>query len=185
MDMPWGDPKNERFTTGVGLITSDGPHGPNIMACEGTHLVSYQPARITISVGNKKPTWENIKKTKEFGVSLASVDQMQAIIVAGKHSAKNLDKIAVLKAIGVKLLPSKHIKPMLVDGAALHAECKVVDELVVGDHTLFVGEVLAVTRFEAEPVVYRQGQLFKPVPIPWKHDAKVEEAVRKHTRGGA
>ncbi len=30
MNIGWGDPRLEKFVTGVGLITSDGPHGPNV-----------------------------------------------------------------------------------------------------------------------------------------------------------
>ena len=41
MDIPWGSEGTRKFVTNVGLITSDDPHGNNIMAAEWTHLVSY------------------------------------------------------------------------------------------------------------------------------------------------
>ena len=54
MDLPWGDDCSKKFVTNVGLITSDGPHGPNIMACEWTHHVSYSPGLIAVCIGPEK-----------------------------------------------------------------------------------------------------------------------------------
>jgi hypothetical protein len=39
MDLLWNDRRTRQFVTNVGLITSDGPLGTNIMAAEWTHLV--------------------------------------------------------------------------------------------------------------------------------------------------
>ena len=33
MDLPWGDEKTIQFITNVGLITTKGPFGDNIMVC--------------------------------------------------------------------------------------------------------------------------------------------------------
>ena len=46
MDLPWGDEKTTKFVTNVGLITSNGPYGYNIIAAEWTHQVSYSPSLI-------------------------------------------------------------------------------------------------------------------------------------------
>ena len=35
MDLPWGDEKTVQFVTNVGLITSDGQHGQNIVDSPG------------------------------------------------------------------------------------------------------------------------------------------------------
>ena len=66
--MPWGSDESKQFITNVGLITSNGKHGQNIMACEWTHHVSYSPGMIAICLGEGKATGENIVETKEFGV---------------------------------------------------------------------------------------------------------------------
>jgi len=70
MDIPWGSDESKKFATNVGLITSNGPHGHNVMAAEWTHHVSYSPGMIMVNVGFDKATEANIMKTKEFGVSL-------------------------------------------------------------------------------------------------------------------
>ena len=180
MDLPYGDTRNAKFITGVGLITTTGPHGPNIMSSEGTHLVSYQPGLVTISIGNGKPTWENLKATKEFGISLASEGQEQVVLVSGRNSGKNVNKIAVLKDLGIKFSNAKHIKAQLVDGAALHIEAKIIAEHLVGDHTIFVGQVLEATEFNKKPLAYHQGQLLRVSPVAWP--AMPEELVKKHAK---
>ena len=108
MDLGWGDPKASKWATNVGLITSDGPHGPNIMAAEWTYYVSYTPALISVHIGRGskdkagKATLENIRATKEFGVNLASQEQNAVSSIAGKSSGKEVDKISLLKEYGAE-----------------------------------------------------------------------------------
>ena len=39
-----------KFITNVGLITSTGPHGHNIMAAEWTFQISYDPGYISVFI---------------------------------------------------------------------------------------------------------------------------------------
>ena len=59
-----------QFITNVGLITSNGPAGIDIMAAEWTHHISYSPILISINVRAHDVTAENIQSSKEFGVNL-------------------------------------------------------------------------------------------------------------------
>ena len=100
MDLPWGDPRSNKFATSIGLITSNGPHGHNIMACEWTHHLSYSPGLIAVSLGPTKPTVENIRMSKEFGISLCATNQTILASVAGGYSGRQFDKISALKESG-------------------------------------------------------------------------------------
>src|SRR3989344_5054157 len=66
MDLPWGDPRSIQFITNVGLITSDGPNGPDIMSSEWTHHISYNPGLIAVCIRPGGATHENIRSSKEF-----------------------------------------------------------------------------------------------------------------------
>ena len=145
MDMPFGDERSIQFITNVGLVTSNGPHGQNIMACEGTHHLSYRPGIVAVNIGHHKATYENIMKTKEFGVSIAATDQNIVSSIAGTNSGKAVDKIAILKELGYEFTPAKKIKAMMVKDAVLHIECKLMQYVPVGDHMLFIGEVIEAT----------------------------------------
>ncbi len=161
MDLGWGNQKANKWVTNVGLITTDGPDGQDIMAAEWTYYVSYSPALISVHIGGsikgekKKATFENILSTQEFGVSIAASDQNVLSSIAGKGSGRDVDKIAVLREMGVEFYPAKQIKVRMVKGAATNAECKVKEMLDVGDHVMVIGEVLEIESDQSKiPLIY-------------------------------
>ena len=161
MDLPWGDKASRKFVTNLGLITSNGPHGYNIMTAEWTHHISYSPGLIAINIHSHDATAENIRKTKVFGVNLASEDQNFVSSVAGGSSGKDVDKIKVLEELGIEFYKAKNIDVLLVKGAAMNAECKVKEIIKLGDHTMFVGEVVEFSSSNNSPLVYTEGKYFK------------------------
>ncbi|MEK6854296.1 MAG: flavin reductase family protein [Nanoarchaeota archaeon] len=179
MDLPWGSEESAKFITNVGLITSNGPNGQNIMSAEWTHHVSYSPGLIAVCVGQGKATNENIKATKEFGVSIAAVDQNVLASIAGGSSGKNVDKIAVLKALGFKFYKAKKINILMVEGAVLNAECKLVHMAELGDHTMFVGEVLDAKISAKEPIIYHGNKYFKVGDSVEKPQPEELESIKK------
>ena len=66
MNIDHGSDVANKFVTNIGLITSSGPHGDNIMAAEWTYHVSYEPGIVVISIRDRRATYDNIMKTKEF-----------------------------------------------------------------------------------------------------------------------
>ena len=161
VDLPWGDEKTTKFVTNVGLITSKGSLGDNIMAAEWTHHVSYKPGIVSVSISPSKASHENISKSKEFGVSLAASDQNVIASVAGGSTGREVDKVSALKELGFKFYSGKKIKALMVGGAALNLECRVIKEVPIGDHTMFVGEVLEASASEKEPLVYHKTKYWK------------------------
>ena len=161
MDIPWGSPESGKFVTNVGLITSNGPHGNNIMAAEWTHHVSYSPGLIMVNIGPNKATEINIKKTKEFGVNLAAYDQNMIASVSGGNTGKEVDKIKILKDLGFEFYKAKKIDVLMVKGASLNVECKLIKSEKLGDHTMFIGEAVDVAITEKDPILYQGGKYFK------------------------
>src|SRR3989338_4744090 len=165
MDLAWGDERTKQFVTNVGLITSNGPYGNNIMACEWTHHVSYEPGLIVVCIRPTDATHDNIAKTKEFGISLCSSDQNLISSISGGNSGKSVDKIKALKELGFKFFKGKKTNVLLVEGAAVNAECKLVKEITLGDHTTFVGEVVEAYSVKGkEPLVYHGQRYWKLGP---------------------
>lgn len=183
MDLPYGDERNKKFVTNVGLITSRGKSGDNIMACEWTHMVSYSPGLIAVCIRSGKATHENIQSSKEFGVNLCAVDQASMSNIAGGLVGKNFDKIKVLQELGFKFFPAKNINTLMVEGAALNAECKLFKEIQLGSHTMFVGEVVDVSATDKAPLAYHQGKywlLEKEVSKPAQEELeKINNTVER------
>ena len=172
MDILWGSDIAHCFITNVGLVTTHGIHGHNIMACEWTFHLSYKPGLIGIGVNPRHATHLHIKDSKEFGVCIASVQQARLASIAGRESGRRHDKIKIAEALGFTFYPAKNINVLLVDGASANIECKLFREVELGDHTLFVGEVLdATVNPGTKPLAYHNGNywdltssLEKPAP---------------------
>lgn len=188
MDLPWGDERTIKFVTNVGLITSDGPNGPNIQSAEWTHHISYSPGIIAVCLGMDRTTRENILATNEFGVSIAAAGQNVMASVAGGSHGRDVDKISALKELGFKFYQAKKIKTLMVEGAALNVECKVVKVIELGDHTTFVGEVQEAQAGNEEPLIYHGLKYWKPgesIPKPAEAELeKIKKAVEKFRKLG-
>ena len=186
MDLPWGDPRTHKFVTNVGMITSHGPNGDNIMAAEWTHHVSYSPGYIAVCLREDHATAENIKVTKEFGVNLAAQDQGWVSSVAGGSSGHQVDKVAALKALGVKFHTGNKIKAMMITGAAMNAECKLIQTVKLGDHTMYVGEVVEATAGDKPPAIFHSGKYWhfgEAISKPAQNFLdKVAQAVEKNKK---
>ncbi len=187
MDLTWDDPRMRTFVTNVGLITSDGPHGPNIMAAEWTRHVSYAPSLIAINIYPNHATYSNIKHSREFGVNLCAADQSQVSSVAGGARGSEVDKIAALKELGASFYHGRKIKAPMLSGASMNAECRVVKEEMVGDHAMITGEVLELSASDKPPLIYHAGKYYKlgeHVPKPPAGELeRIGQVVAKHKKG--
>ena len=180
MDIPWGSDIAHRFITNVGLVTTHGAiHGHNIMACEWTHHLSYKPALVGISLHPRHASFDNIKASKEFGINLTSIHQSVLSSVAGKESGKIFNKIKVAEELGFKFYPAKNIGTMMVQGASVNLECKLFQEIPLGDHTLFVGEVLEGSlNPEEKPLSYHSGKYWEMTSTLEKSNPELREKIK-------
>ena len=148
------------FTTGISLVTSSGQHGQNVMAAEWTMQISYKPMLIAVFIHEESATFENIKKTKEFGINVSSEGQTMSVNIAGGYSRREIDKLKVKNSF--KFLPSQKIKSPMIAGCLINAECKLVTMKKFGDHTMVVGKVIAISYDETKkPLIYHSGRYFR------------------------
>lgn len=133
------------FTTGCALLTVHGPRGPNVMAAEWTFNVSYRPFLIAVCVDPANVTHDEILAAREFGVNLLTEEQGAAMRFAGHFSKATTDK---LSSQAFDTYPAKRIRAPMIRGSLLNAECRLVQQMSTGDHTIFIGEVL---EFSVDP----------------------------------
>jgi flavin reductase (DIM6/NTAB) family NADH-FMN oxidoreductase RutF len=187
MNISWGSDISNRFITNVGLVTTNGIYGHNIMACEWTYHLSYHPALIGVSVNKRHATHVHIKANKEFGVCFASTHQAMLTSIAGRESGKIYDKIKVAETMGFKFSPAKNIDVVMPDGVAVTLECKLSDEIILGDHTLFVGEVIdGSVNPDEKPLAYHWGRYWEMVATLEKPSnesrEKIKELITRHPK---
>jgi flavin reductase (DIM6/NTAB) family NADH-FMN oxidoreductase RutF len=189
MELSWNDRRTRQFLTNVGLITTDGPHGPNVMAAEWTHHISYSPSLIAINVRGDDATAENIDHSKEFGVNLAAEEQNILCSLGGRYTGKELDKISLFKELGIIFYKARSINTLMIRGAAMNAECKLVKREETGDHVMFIGEVAEISADEKiKPLVYHNGKYWRlddnnKIPRPSQELLdKIEQITKKYVK---
>ncbi len=179
--MKYGGAEAKQFVTNLSLITSRGKWGDNIMTAEWVHHISYKPGLVMVNIHEDDATAENIMQSKEFGVNVASEAQGKMIKIAGNSSGKETDKIAVLKELGFEFYKAKEIGAYMIKGAALNLECRLIRHEKMGDHSMFIGEVVSVSAGNGEPIIFRSGTgLFKiGEKLVRDHNPEQEEKVKK------
>ena len=122
----------------VTCISKDGK--ANIIPLSFSMPVSYKPPIVTISVGVEKYSHKLLHETKEFVINVPTADLSEVTWFCGTVSGRDHDKFKEAK---LTPLPAKKVKAPIIRECIAHLECKVVKEITIGDHTLFLGKVVA------------------------------------------
>ena len=110
---------------------------------------SHIPLLITVSVGNGgietgeiayRYCYSLINETKEFGLNIPTPDLKEAIAKVGTTHSNEIDKF---DSTGLTKMPSSKINTPMINECFLNVECKVLEQYVTGDHTVFVAEPVA------------------------------------------
>ena len=121
------------------ILSIDKEGKPSGMVADWATTVSYNPPLIAVALNKKGFTHKLIQQSKEFVVSIATKDLEHAISSFGYVSGEKIDKF---KKTDLKTLPAKKIKTPILKEAKYNFECKLNKEIDVGDHFLYVGEVV-------------------------------------------
>lgn len=97
------------------------------------------PPMYAISIGHSRYSHKLISESKEFVLSIPGEDLSEQVLYVGTVSGRKVDKF---KETGLTPVPSKIVRPPLIQECIVNHECNVVGQLNTGDHTIFVGEVL-------------------------------------------
>lgn len=121
------------------LITTRLDDKDNVMTVDWHMPCSHKPELYAISIGNTRYTKCMIDKSGVFIVNFLSPDHEQLAVDVGTHSGAVKDKF---KMFNIEKEPGDRVDAPKVKVAVAYLECKVVNKLETGDHTIFIGEVL-------------------------------------------
>jgi flavin reductase (DIM6/NTAB) family NADH-FMN oxidoreductase RutF len=128
------------------LVTAvDAKGKPNIITLGWTMPTSRDPPLVAISVGTRRYSHDLIEGSKEFVINVPPEELVEKAHFCGTRSGRMVDKFA---GAGLMSLSSKRVKPPRIKECVAHLECKLVQKLRTGDHTIFVGEVVAASADE-------------------------------------
>jgi len=126
----------------VCLITASDPEkqSDNIITLAWTTAISFNPPIFGVSIGTTRFTHDLIKKAGEFGVNVPTMEILAKVLYCGRNSGRKVSKFA---ETGLTAVPATKIKTKLIQECVSNFECKVIDTQKYGDHSFFVGKVVA------------------------------------------
>jgi flavin reductase (DIM6/NTAB) family NADH-FMN oxidoreductase RutF len=150
-----------RWASGVTIVTTRNAATPVGMTVSSFASVSWQPPQILICVNRQAHTHAVIEASGYFAVNILAVGHLEwGLRFAGLLPAitdRFQGIVWLTAATGAPILP----------GVLGWLDCRLHQALPSGDHTIFVGEVVACgVRGDGEPLLYYQRhwrQLAKPV----------------------
>ena len=122
------------------LVTSSYKDKANIITLAWNIPLSHKPPLLGISVAKTHLSNELITKSEEFIVNIPPVELLKQVIYCGTHSGRDVDKFRETGLTPKKA--NRLIKTPLIEECIGNLECYLRDVKEVGDHNLFIGEVI-------------------------------------------
>ncbi len=132
-------------TGNVVLVTCGSGDKANIITVGMYMPISIRPPYVCIGISPQRYSHQLIEETEEFVVNSPGISIEKEMHYCGVKSGKDVNK---WKETGLTAIPSLKVGAPRIKECFGHLECKVVESHVMGDHTLFVGEVVATSADE-------------------------------------
>ncbi len=129
------------FATGVTVVTSGGPV-PHGMTANSFASVSLDPPLVLVCVGCTAVMHGSLTDTGKFAVSVLSERQEHV----ARYFADSRRPLGAEQFDRVDWTPGPATGAPLIDGALAHFECEVWRTYDGGDHSIFLGRLLALHR---------------------------------------
>ena len=137
-----------RFASGVTVITVDHDDQSYGTTASAVCSLSLEPPMLLVCLNKTSSTGQAIAAARHFAVNILAEGQADA---AMRFATKG-DKFA-----GQRIVRGVAGQPLLGDALA-NLECRVVEEVTGGTHTVFLGEVEQATGGHGAPLAYFRGQ---------------------------
>jgi len=138
------------------LVSCEHDGKKNIISVGMFAYFSGKPLLVGIGIAPSRYSYELIQKSKAYVVNVVDEKLVDAVRICGEKSGRDLDKFQQSKLTAA---PAARIAAPIIEESPLSIECKVVQEVEIGDHVWFIGEVVA-THFR-EGYDWKEGLLLK------------------------
>ncbi len=134
----------------LALVTSKWRAAENVAPVAWTTPLSAVPPLVGVCVHPSRHTHDMIRFSEEFALNIPSPRLLNHAAYFGSISGREGDKLAISRLPTFK---ARKVEAPLLEGCVGWIECGLQDAIAIGDHTLFVGRVLAVS---AEEEAYQE-----------------------------
>jgi flavin reductase (DIM6/NTAB) family NADH-FMN oxidoreductase RutF len=102
---------------------------------------------MAIALAHKRYTAGAIRHSKCFTIAYPSKEMIYEVMLFGTNSGRDMDK---LEAASSSYCPAEKIDSVLLEEATANFECVLENEIVTGDHIVFIGKVVG-SHINTEP----------------------------------
>lgn len=124
----------------VVLVTTAWRGNYNVMPAVFVTPLSFEPPLIGLAVHPSRHTHDMIKYSEEFALNIPGREQLHHCQYLGSVSGRDADKFELTR---LPTFRARKVDAPLLEGCVGYIECGLEDALTLGDHTLFVGKVVA------------------------------------------
>ena len=168
----------------AGLVTSISVDGrPNIITLGEIFNISIaSPVIVGIAIRKERYSHELISATREYVVNLPTVGMAETVDLCGSVSGRDVDKFT---KFGLTPVEADEVSPPLIAECPMNIECRLIGIQEIGDHDLFLGQVVAVHM--AEDALDERGRVIvsKLDPLCYLHSEYWSLGAKLGTHGFA
>lgn len=136
------------YPTGVTVVTTFDEAGtPLGLTVNSFASVSIDPLLILWSIDKRVSSYEPFTKSNCFAVNILAGDQGDLCTL---FATKGTDRFG-----SCEWLKSEYNLPVL-EGVAGVLQCKTYQTIEAGDHTILIGEVIAIESYGKDPLLYHK-----------------------------
>jgi flavin reductase (DIM6/NTAB) family NADH-FMN oxidoreductase RutF len=122
-------------------VTVNAEGVPNVMGVGWWCYLSAKPKLLGMAIATQRYTHDCLQDVPEFTLCFPGKELALPAWRCGQVSGRAVNKF---EELGLTALPSKHVRPPIIDGSTVAFECKVANVVPAGDHLFYIGEILAV-----------------------------------------
>ena len=124
----------------VVLVSTSWRGNHNVMPAAFVTPLSFDPPLVGLAVHPSRHTHDMIKYSEEFALNIPSRELLHHCQYLGSVSGRDLSKLELTK---LPVFSARKVAAPLLEGCVGFIECGVHDAMTTGDHTLFIGKVVA------------------------------------------
>ena len=137
------------LTNGVYVLGSRRGREMTAMTASWVSQISERPPYVAVAVRDDRYTHDVVLDSSTFALSVLRDDQVAVATHFAETSGEYHDKL-----YGIPYGQSPNGSPILLDCLA-YLDCRVLDTARAGDHTVFIGEVIAGESYRSDyPLLY-------------------------------
>jgi flavin reductase (DIM6/NTAB) family NADH-FMN oxidoreductase RutF len=110
---------------------------PSYLTIAWLTRVSMSPARMAVTMNKNHKSTATLRETREFSINIPGVDLLEKVDAVGMASGRHADKSGVFTAFYGQLAGAP-----LIRECPVAMECRLVEEVSLSSHFIFVGEIV-------------------------------------------